>query len=132
MPQDHAALTRTGFSRLANAKSKRRRPLWLFALAAIASVVAVAWFSSFGDRLRGDATAGTAYGARVACSCRFVAGRSMDSCAADKLAGMEIVRFSADEQAKSVTASVPLVASATARLRPGYGCVLDRWENKRG
>lgn len=56
----------------------------------------------------------------------------MEDCAKDKLAGMELVRLSADEEAKSVTASVPLVARATARLRPGYGCVLDRWEAARG
>lgn len=126
------ALTRTGFSRLANAKSKRRPRLWLLAVIAIAGVATVAWFSSFGDRLRGDVVAGTAYGARVACSCRFVAGRSMESCAGDKLAGMELISLSADEEAKSVTASVPMVANATARLRPGYGCVLDRWERERG
>lgn len=90
------------------------------------------WFSSFGQRIRGDARAGTAYGARVACSCRFVAGRSMEDCAKDKLAGMALIRLSADEEAKSVTASVPLVASATARRRPGYGCVLDRWERAPG
>ena len=89
--------------------------------------IAALWFSSVGARLRGDAAAGTAYGARVACSCRFVAGRSMDDCAKDKLAGMELVRFSADDGAKSVTASLPAIASATARYREGYGCVLDKW-----
>lgn len=117
---------------MANAKSRRRTRLWVIALAVIAALLAVAWFSSFGQSLRGDAAAGTAYGARVACSCRFVAGRGMEDCAKDKLAGMELIRLSADEEAKSVTASLPLLASETARLRPGYGCVLDRWENKRG
>lgn len=56
----------------------------------------------------------------------------MEDCAKDKLAGMQLIRLSADEDAKSMTASLPLVASATARLRPGYGCVLDRWEDARG
>lgn len=98
----------------------------------LAALVAAVWFSAPGQRLRGDALAGTAYGARVACSCRFVAGRSMEDCAKDKLAGMALVRLSADEEAKSVTASLPLVANATARLRPGYGCVFDRWAGKRG
>lgn len=97
----------------------------------VAAALAAAWFSAFGERLRGDAAAGSAYGARVACSCRFVSGRSMDDCAKDKLAGMALIRFSADEEAKSVTASVPLVASETARLRDGYGCVLDRWSSDR-
>lgn len=124
--------TRTGFSRLANAKSKRWSRLWLLVPVALTALLAAAWFSTFGQRLRGDATAGTAYGARVACSCRFVAGRSMDDCARDKLAGMELIRLSADEEAKSVTASMALVASATARLRPGYGCVLEPWNTDRG
>lgn len=105
--------------------------MWPLALAVLAVLLAAGWFSSFGQRLRGDAVAGTAYGARVACSCRFVAGRSLEDCAKDKLAGMELIRLSADEEARSVTASLPLVASATARLRPGFGCVLDPWDSKR-
>lgn len=100
-------------------------------LAAIAGIAGL-WYSSYGEGLRGDAAAGTAYGARVACSCRFVAGRSMEDCAKDKLSGMELLRFSDDEEAKSVTASMPLVASDTARLRDGYGCVLDRWSAREG
>lgn len=111
---------------MANAKSRPRRwPLILLALA-IAGLV-LAWLSPFGQRLRGDAVAGTAYGARVACSCRFVAGRSLEDCAKDKLAGMDMIRFSEDAAAKSVTASVPLIAKDTARLREGYGCVLQPW-----
>ncbi len=100
-------------------------------MGAVVALLAAGWFSSFGQRLRGDALAGTAYGARVACSCRFVAGRDMEDCAKDKLAGMALIRLSADEEARSVTAQIPLVSSATARLRPGYGCVLDRWERER-
>lgn len=112
---------------MANAKSRGRSRLWLVLLVVTAGGLAALWLSSFGQRLRGDAAAGTAYGARVACSCRFVAGRSMEDCAKDKLAGMGMIRLSADEAAKSVTASVPLIASETARLRTGYGCVLDRF-----
>jgi hypothetical protein len=32
-------------------------------------------------------------------------------------------------QAKSVTASIPLIASDTASYREGYGCVLDEWRD---
>lgn len=113
---------------MAIAKSKRRaRAVLILALLVAGGLVAL-WFSSAGERLRGDAMAGTAYGARVACSCRHVAGRSLEDCAKDKLAGMELIRLSDDEAAKSVTASVPLIAEATARYRRGYGCVLDPWE----
>ena len=116
-----------GISRLANVKSRRRSRLWLILILALAAIFAALWFSDFGQRLRGDTTAGTAYGARVACSCRFVAGRSLEDCAKDKLSGMGLIRFTADDKAKSVTASIPLLARETARLRPGYGCVLQSW-----
>ncbi len=118
-----------GVSRLANAKSRRRARLWPVLLLVLGGLAAL-WFSDFGERLRGDAAAGTAYGARVACSCRFVAGRSIEDCAKDKLAGMGMIRLSADEEAKSVTASVPLVASETAAFREGYGCVLRSWRKR--
>lgn len=121
-----------GISRLANAKSGRRGWLWLVVVLLLAAGVAALWFSSFGQRMRGDVAAGTAYGARVACSCRFVAGRSMEDCAKDKLAGMGLIRLSADEDARSVTASVPLLGHETARLRDGYGCVLDGWPPREG
>ena len=116
---------------MANAKSRRRRNrLWLLLLVFIGAGLAALWLSPIGDRLRGDAAAGTAYAARVACSCHYVAGRSMDDCAKDKLAGMGMVRFSADDATKSVTAKVPLIASETASLRDGYGCVLESWDRR--
>ena len=113
---------------MANAKSNRRVRLALAVLVVLAAMLAGLWFSSIGERLRGDAAAGTAYGARVACSCRFVAGRSLEDCAKDKMAGMELVMLSEDAEAKSVTARFPLLASETARLRDGYGCVLEPWD----
>lgn len=94
---------------------------------ALVGSLSALWFSSVGARLRGEAGAGAAYGARVACSCRFVAGRSMANCAKDKLAGMGLIRLTDDEEARSVTATVPLVASETATLREGHGCVLESW-----
>jgi hypothetical protein len=119
-------------SRLANAKSRRRRRSWPILLLVLAGALAALWFSEAGQRLRGDAAAGTAYGARVACSCRFVAGRSMEDCARDKLAGMGLIRLSADDADRSVTASIPLIASETASLREGYGCVLGSWQQRSG
>lgn len=102
------------------------RGKWWIA-AAVLLVLGLSLFA-YREPIRGYASAGTAYGARVACSCRFVAGRSLDNCAKDKVAGMELIRLSEDVKAKSVTATFPLVRSDTARLQPGYGCVLDRWD----
>ena len=103
----------------------RRR--WLVLAAAIAVVLGAAWVF-YGDGLRKTGAAGTAYAAHVGCSCRFIAGRSLDDCAKDKLEGMGMVRLSEDAEAKSVTASIPLVASDTASYRKGYGCVLQEWQ----
>ena len=42
---------------------------------------------------------------------------------------MRLVMLSEDAEARSVTARVPLIASQTARWRPGQGCALDPWPN---
>lgn len=75
--------------------------------------------------LTARAEAGSAYGARIGCSCRYVQGRDMISCTGDMESGMEMVRLDDDPDEKSVTGSVPLMAKRTARFRPGFGCVLD-------
>lgn len=104
---------------------KSRLRLWLALF--VVALGGAAWLA-WGEGLRRNGATATAYSARVACSCRFVANRSLDDCAKDKLDGMELVRLSDDEAAKSVTASIPLLASDTARYRRGYGCVLKEWE----
>ena len=103
----------------------RRWPVLVLVLLALAAA-ALWWFRT---PIAGYAHAGTAYGARVACSCRYAGGRSLEDCEKDKLAGMEFVRLSEDEAEKSVTATFPLIASETARWKEGYGCVLDPWED---
>ncbi len=104
---------------------KSRIALWLLLLAVLAIAAAV-WFNR--APIKGYADVGTSYAARVACSCRFVAGRSLEDCEKDKLGGMELVSLSEDVEAQSVTANFPLVTSNTASLREGYGCVLEEWE----
>ena len=72
-----------------------RRPrwgLWLLAIIAL-GVGGAAW--AFREPINGYGSIASAYSARVACSCRFVAGRSLEDCAKDKLAGMEAVTFPA-------------------------------------
>lgn len=104
----------------------RRSRLWpklLLGLGVLALILG--WY--YRETVVDQAVTGTAYGARVACSCHFVAGRSLDDCEKDFEPGMGLVSLSADTDAKSVTASVPLVASQTASFKEGYGCMLEKW-----
>ena len=101
------------------------RGMWIL-LILLALVAAAGWY--FRAPAQGYAQIATSYSARVACSCRFVAGRSLDDCKKDRLEGMELVTLAEDTGAKSVTARFPLIASDTARYREGYGCVLQEWE----
>jgi hypothetical protein len=77
-----------------------------------------------GPTLLARAQLGAAYGARLTCSCRYVEGRAMGSCAQDKAPGMALVRLEDVPEDKAVRASVPLLASRTARFRDGWGCLL--------
>lgn len=102
---------------------RSRRLRWLFVgLALIAALLGLFW-----QPLNGFARVGAAYGARVACSCRYLGGRALGDCRKDFEPGMELVMLSEDAGAKSVTARFPLLASETARLHKGEGCRLDRW-----
>ena len=109
----------------ARARPATRWGWWVLAVIVLAIAGAA---TVFRKEINGYGTIASAYSARVACSCRFVAGRPLKDCAKDKLAGMEAVTLVEDEEARSVTARFPLVASATATYRKGYGCVLEPWE----
>ena len=65
---------------------------------------------------------GTGYAARVACGCRYIGNRPLDSCYEDFEPGMEMIRLSEDPATRSVTASVPFLASRTVRFDPELGC----------
>ena len=83
----------------------------------------VFWLAfNFAD-IKAQAKLGASYGAHIACSCRYIEGRSMDSCETDKEAGMEMVRLSDDPENKRVYASVPFLAEAVAERRGTFGCV---------
>lgn len=99
--------------------------LWVLILA-VAALAAALWYNR--APIQGYADVGTSYAARVACSCRFVAGRSLEDCEKDKLGGMELVTLRDDVEAQSVTATFPLVTSNTAKFHEGYGCVLEEWD----
>ncbi|NVD29406.1 hypothetical protein HUO14_16020 [Parasphingorhabdus flavimaris] len=74
--------------------------------------------------IKGQMRVGTAYGARVACSCHYVGGRDIEDCRKDFEPGMEVVGLSLDDERKRVTASALMIASATAEFREGWGCVM--------
>jgi hypothetical protein len=105
------------------ARGKWRRLLLFVALAAVALLV---WFWK---PLSSTAIAGASFGARTACSCHYIAGRSLSDCRKDFEPGMGVIMLSADEKAKSVTARFPLLASQTATFTEGAGCVLERWRD---
>lgn len=73
---------------------------------------------------------GVGYGARVACGCRHIGGRSLEDCRKDFEPGMEAIRLSEDKASRSVTASVPLIASRTARFDPVLGCVPEPYTGR--
>lgn len=108
-----------------NRAARRYSRNTVLALLAIALIVGV-W--AYRATISGYASAGTSFGARIACSCRFVGGRELGDCEEDFEPGMEMVFLSEDAAAKSVTAYIPLVESQTATYREGYGCVLEKWE----
>jgi len=97
-----------------------------WALAGLALILVL--FAVFLSPLRSYATTGASYGARVACSCRFVGGRDLADCTRDFEPGMELVSLSEDVQERSVTARFALVVSETATYREGWGCVLEPWK----
>jgi hypothetical protein len=101
----------------------RRRAGW-FALLALAVLGLL-----YGASIRQSALAGASYGARMACSCRFVAARPLRDCRKDFEPGMALIMLSEDEAAKSVTARFPLLSRETATYREGWGCVLEAWRH---
>jgi hypothetical protein len=103
------------------AKHRPRRWPWLV-LALI--VIAAAWFHT---AIIGRARTGAAYGAHIACSCRYIAGRSLGDCRKDFEPGMALIALSDHPEARSVTARFPLLSSQTATYREGQGCMLEPW-----
>jgi drug/metabolite transporter superfamily protein YnfA len=107
-----------------NPTHKARHNKWRTAkIALIAVLVLILLLLMFNfATLKGYARLGTGYAAHVTCSCRYIEGRDMESCANDAEAGMEIVSVSDDPEHKRVTATVPFLANAAAELRGEYGC----------
>jgi hypothetical protein len=94
---------------------------WAIILAVLLAVFAIWKFPSF----KAQAELGSAYAARVGCSCRYVQGRSLESCQSDFEPGMEMVSLSEDPASRTVTGSVPLLASRSARHAGASGCLMQ-------
>jgi len=103
----------------------RRTKAILAGLLLLALLALLAWqWTTLSARAR----LGAAYGARIGCSCRYVEGRAMGSCEQDKEPGMGLVSLTDLPEQSAVQASVPLLATRTARFKPGWGCLLDPLE----
>lgn len=102
------------------------RRKWIITAAVLALVAGIAVPAVILLRYRPLAETAAGYMARVACGCVFIGGRSLDSCMADKEAGMERVQVTVDTERRRVVANVPLLASAAAIHIPGAGCRMDR------
>jgi len=94
----------------------------LISCAALAALFA----ALFWHQLQAQAMAGASYGARIACTCRYIEGRGLKDCRKDFEPGMALVMLTEDD-AHGVTARVPLMASQTATFREGVGCQLQPW-----
>ncbi len=101
--------------------SKRRILLYIGALFLLILIAVLAYNYAF---IKGQLNVGTAYGARVACSCHYIGGRDIEDCRKDFEPGMELIGLTVDEEQKRVTASALLIESATAEFREGWGCVM--------
>src|SRR3546814_18960645 len=75
--------------------------------------------------LKARPEAGAAYGARIACSCRYVGNRSMESCEGDMEPGMDMVSLDVDPPNREVTGNFPLITKRTRRVRRGLGVFLQ-------
>ena len=93
-------------------------------LALLALLGLLAWYWK---PLNGYAQTGAAYGARMGCACRYVAGRPLGECRADFEDGLGLVTLSDDPASRVVTARFPLLARHSAQFRAGEGCVLEPW-----
>ncbi|MDE2621448.1 MAG: hypothetical protein KGL54_14910, partial [Sphingomonadales bacterium] len=104
---------------------RRRAPALLRRLAWLALLAGGAGLVLYGPALARHARTGTAYGAKVSCSCRFIEGRSLGSCRKDFEGGMGLVTLSEDAAARSVTARFALGFAQTATFQEGAGCQLE-------
>ena len=98
------------------------RPKWIaLVLLALVVVYVAIQFPVFQKK----AELGSAYAAQVGCSCHFIEGRSIGSCETDMEEAAWMVSMTADDSNGTVTGSVPVLASRTAKYDTLMGCQIQ-------
>jgi hypothetical protein len=69
--------------------------------------------------------AGSAYAARITCSCRYVEGRDPESCAREIKEDAALVSVTSVPEEKAIVGTVPLLGKAKAIYKAGYGCLMQ-------
>ncbi len=96
------------------------RRIGLGALTLFVTALIAAW--GYARSITPKIELGVGYGARVACACRYIGNRDLNSCYRDFEPGMEQISLKDDPKLKTVTAYVPLLASRSVRYDPVLGC----------
>jgi hypothetical protein len=120
-PETPSPTPRTVRPKTGDPARKRGYLPWVLILLALVAAFLIWKFPSF----KAQAELGSAYAARIGCSCRYVEERSLDSCQSDFEPGTEMVSISEDPATKTITGSVPLLASRSARYAGASGCLLN-------
>lgn len=105
----------------------RRVVLWLGPAMLLAGVLLVWWAI---EARRPQLDLGVGYAARVACGCRYIGNRSLADCRKDFEPGMEPIQLAEDVATKTITASVPLIASRSVRFDPVLACQAEPFTGK--
>jgi hypothetical protein len=79
----------------------------------------------YAARVADQAGVAAAAMAKVACSCVFVDGRTLDACRADDPPGFEQVAIEIDEKAKAAVGRLLGVITRRATYSETYGCTLE-------
>jgi hypothetical protein len=126
MPNTDLQQTSSALS-LSTQPRRRWRLVLVIAGLVISGLAAAAGLAAIWAPAQRYAQTGAAYGARVACSCRFIGGRSLANCQKDMEGPVAWASLSEDAATRSVTARYPLLARQTATYREGWGCQLQPW-----
>jgi hypothetical protein len=98
--------------------------------AGLSALVVAGGGYAYMQSMRPQLELGVGYAARVACGCRYIGNRSLGDCRKDFEPGMETIQLAEDATTKTVTASVPLIASRSVRYDPVLGCKAEAFTGK--